>query len=361
MPGLRIGYSLSSRSVAAILKERQPPWSVNTVAQRAAEAAIADQRHARRCLAYVGRERARMTKQLAALAGVTVIPSSANFVFAELPPSCGAGLITAALRRRGMLIRDCSSVEGCGPRSIRMAVRNQGETIDCWRPWRRYSSDSMSRQHSKTGGVRYRVRGNTWSLILRRGIGSSLRRRAEGDRSGAIDPQSPSPANPVMPGGRSVGEWSDPARYLGRLARSVRAAMPVVGLMTAVPMTQLVVDREQSGSLLLECFCTVGVTNAVRAGEPVRSRLERTQDRDQAGTINIILVTNATLTTPALIGAVQVATESKTATLIKHKVPSAYEEPPWRQGPVLMRWCLPAAWQAIISCSTAGRIPRWER
>ena len=86
MPGLRIGYSLSSRSVAAILKERQPPWSVNTVAQRAAEAAIADRRHARRCLAYVGRERARMTKQLASLAGVTVIPSSTNFLFAELPP-----------------------------------------------------------------------------------------------------------------------------------------------------------------------------------------------------------------------------------------------------------------------------------
>ena len=125
MPGLRIGYSMSSRSAAAILKEHQPPWSVNTVAQRAAEAAVADQRHARRCLAYVGRERARMSKQLAALAGLTVIPSSANFVFAELPPSCGAGLITAALRQRGMLIRDCSSVEGCGPRSIRMAVRTK--------------------------------------------------------------------------------------------------------------------------------------------------------------------------------------------------------------------------------------------
>jgi threonine-phosphate decarboxylase len=76
---------------------------------------------------YVGQERARMTKQLAALAGMTVIPSSTNFLFAELPPSCGAGLMTAALRRRGMLIRDCSSVEGCGLGSIRMAVRTKGE------------------------------------------------------------------------------------------------------------------------------------------------------------------------------------------------------------------------------------------
>ena len=155
----------------------------------------------------------------------------------------------------------------------------------------------MRRQHSKTGGVRYRVRGATLVIDLAK----TYRIVSSAPRGGGIVRgrsilNHQVPADRVMPGGRSVGEWSNPARYLGRLARSVRAAMPVVGLMTAVPMTQLVVDREQSGSLLLECFCTVGVTNAVRAGEPVRSRLERTLDRDQAGTINIILVTNATLT-----------------------------------------------------------------
>ncbi|HET9846901.1 MAG TPA: adenosylcobinamide amidohydrolase [Nitrospira sp.] len=183
----------------------------------------------------------------------------------------------------------------------------------------------MRRHTSTTRGVKYRVRGDTLVIDLAKRYrivssapcgGGIVRARS------ILNHQVP--ANSTMPGGRSVGEWSDPARYLGRLARRVKAAMPVVGLMTAVPMTQLVVDREQSGSLLLECFCTVGVTNAVRAGEPVRSRRERRQERSRAGTINIILVTNATLTVSALIGAVQVATESKTATLINHKVPSAY-------------------------------------
>jgi adenosylcobinamide amidohydrolase len=98
--------------------------------------------------------------------------------------------------------------------------------------------------------------------------------------------------------------------------------MPIVGLMTAVPMKQLVIDREHSGALVIECFCTVGVTNAVRAGEPVLSQ-GQVKGRNQAGTINIILITNATLTVPAMVGAVQVATESKTATLIDHKIPSA--------------------------------------
>lgn len=95
----------------------------------------------------------------------------------------------------------------------------------------------------------------------------------------------------------------------------------MVGLMTAVPMKRLVVDREQRGPVWVECFCTVGVTNAVRAGEPF-AQASRSAGRHAPGTINIILVTNATLRTTALVGAVQVATESKTATLIQNGVRS---------------------------------------
>ena len=130
----------------------------------------------------------------------------------------------------------------------------------------------------------------------------------------------------VQPNPRALGRpdattWTDPSRFLGRLAVRMNVKMPMVGLMTAVPMKQLVVDREQSGPVWVECFCTVGVTNAVRAGEPV-VRAHSMLRGDRAGTINIILITNATLTMMALVGAVQVATESKAGTLIRRKVPS---------------------------------------
>jgi iron complex transport system ATP-binding protein len=109
---------------------------------------------------------------------------------------------------------------------------------------------------------------------------------------------------------------------LGQVASKVKAASPIVGLMTAVPMKRLVKDREESGGMWVECFCTVGVTNAVRAGEPAYHSGRRSRC-DRPGTINIILVTNATLTVPAMVGAVQVATESKTATLIEQEVRSS--------------------------------------
>jgi threonine-phosphate decarboxylase len=123
LPGLRIGYSLSSSSVAALLKRFLPPWSVSAVAQRAAEAAIMDERHARRSLRYIEKERARLALRLSSLEGVTVVPSSANFLLIELPAPLRARAITADLRRQAMLVRDCSSVEGCTSRMIRIAVR----------------------------------------------------------------------------------------------------------------------------------------------------------------------------------------------------------------------------------------------
>ncbi len=94
-----------------------------------------------------------------------------------------------------------------------------------------------------------------------------------------------------------------------------------VGLMTAVPMTQLVAHREEGDGIWVEGFATVGVTNAVRAGEPVL-RVQDNPGGAAAGTINLILVTNGCLAVSAMVGAVQVATESKTAVLRDHAIPS---------------------------------------
>ena len=168
--------------------------------------------------------------------------------------------------------------------------------------------------------IRYRVRHGTLIIDLKemhRIISSAPRRGGIVRARSILNHQVP--ANPSANQRPLTTKWSDPARYLGRLAARVRARMPVIGLMTAVPMTQLVVDREQSGAIWVECFCTVGVTNAVRAGDPC---MVTGCDGNKPGTINIILVTNATLSMTALVGAVQVATESKTGILIQHKVRS---------------------------------------
>lgn len=117
--------------------------------------------------------------------------------------------------------------------------------------------------------------------------------------------------------------WGDPARHLGLIADSLAAPLPCVGLMTAVLMRRLIVLREESGKLWVEGFLTVGVTNAVRAGEAADER----GAAPGAGTINIILVTNAALSTSAMVTLVQVATESKTAVLISQGIKSWTGQP----------------------------------
>jgi adenosylcobinamide hydrolase len=119
-----------------------------------------------------------------------------------------------------------------------------------------------------------------------------------------------------------IYEWGDPARYLGAVAKKVGVMRDCVGLMTAVPIRQLIVLREQAEGLWVEGFFTAGVTNAVRAGDSVG-----TNHAYGPGTINMVLVTNARLTRSAMVCAVQVATEAKTAALFRANVPC------WRGRP----------------------------
>ena len=118
----------------------------------------------------------------------------------------------------------------------------------------------------------------------------------------------------------------DPARALRRLAVRLGVKQGTVGLMTAVPMKQLVTARVSSGAVWVECFATVGVTNAVKAGESPESDVRRSQAAGP-GTINLIVVTNACLSSAAMVGAVQVVTESKTGVLRDHAVPSWTGQP----------------------------------
>ncbi|HJT20042.1 MAG TPA: threonine-phosphate decarboxylase CobD [Nitrospira sp.] len=127
LPGLRVGYTVSSPRVAASLRRHQPPWSVNVLAQLAAEAAIQDRHHARLSLTYVERERRRLTKLLGSLPGLMLFPGRANFLLLELPDSYRGRTAAESLYRQGLVIRECASVPGLNARTVRIAVRTENE------------------------------------------------------------------------------------------------------------------------------------------------------------------------------------------------------------------------------------------
>ncbi|MFO0773775.1 MAG: adenosylcobinamide amidohydrolase [Nitrospiraceae bacterium] len=125
--------------------------------------------------------------------------------------------------------------------------------------------------------------------------------------------------------------WPTPASTLRGLARSLGLREVPVGLMTAVPMTKYVSTVARRDGQWVRCLTTVGVTNAVAAGEwPAaigKKRRTRALGGQGFGTINLIVLIGSTLTPSAMVGAVQVATETKTAVLREQCVQTARSKP----------------------------------
>ena len=123
LPGLRVGYAVARRATARRLQRHLPSWSVNIMGQVAACAALADAAHVRKSLQFMAKERRRLTELLEALPGCAVVPACANYLFVDLPRGFHARPVADALRREGILIRDCSSIPGAHAGAVRLAVR----------------------------------------------------------------------------------------------------------------------------------------------------------------------------------------------------------------------------------------------
>ncbi|HXG20992.1 MAG TPA: adenosylcobinamide amidohydrolase [Methylomirabilota bacterium] len=113
----------------------------------------------------------------------------------------------------------------------------------------------------------------------------------------------------------------EPGPFLLALARRLGVAEPTVGLMTGVVMERLVRRVIRRDALLLECFATVGVSNALAVGDAATYE-------EKPGTINIITLVNQPLTDAALIEAVGIVTEAKTRALLEAKIRSTVSDSP---------------------------------
>lgn len=102
LAGLRAGYLMGAGHLIDMIRKYQEAFSLNVLAQAAAEAALDDVEYARISLATVVNGRAYLTQALTDL-GCRVLPSAANFVFAECSQDTGA--LTDKLMEKGYLIR----------------------------------------------------------------------------------------------------------------------------------------------------------------------------------------------------------------------------------------------------------------
>ena len=102
LAGLRVGYGLTTPEIAGYLNRVRPPFNVNTMAQRAALAALTDDEHVARSRALNAAEMATVRAGLVAL-GFQPVPSQANFLLFDVGRDGRA--VFEALLRQGVIVR----------------------------------------------------------------------------------------------------------------------------------------------------------------------------------------------------------------------------------------------------------------
>ena len=122
IPGVRLGYCLTAdAALIERLYENGQDWNVSVLAQAAGIAALEEKAYLTASRELIARERAYMLAQLR-LIGFTVWEGAANYLFLY----SNRGIPWAeALKKEGILIRDCSNYQGLGPGYFRVAVKTR--------------------------------------------------------------------------------------------------------------------------------------------------------------------------------------------------------------------------------------------
>ncbi len=113
LAGLRIGYGLTTPEIAGYLNRVRPPFNANSLAQRAALAALEDEEHVSRSRALNQAEKDVLRDGLTAL-GFQPVPSETNFLFFDVGRD--GRRVFEALLREGVIVRH---IEG---RMLRVSI-----------------------------------------------------------------------------------------------------------------------------------------------------------------------------------------------------------------------------------------------
>jgi threonine-phosphate decarboxylase len=127
MPGLRVAYAVANPNASVALQEATAPWSITTLASRAVCAALADKEYSNHSRMLNQDRRARLRKNLEALALCTE-SSAANFLLFRLPPYLDADEFwKRMILDHQIVLRQCANYDGLPDGYLRAAVRNDQE------------------------------------------------------------------------------------------------------------------------------------------------------------------------------------------------------------------------------------------
>jgi histidinol-phosphate aminotransferase len=119
LAGLRVGYAIADEKVAEFMNKVRLPFSVNTLAQISALAALRDREHLNESVSLVKSGRDLLFRELSKIQGIKVYPSEGNFLLVNTPRRTD---VTDELLARGVIVRDCGGFRGLSREYFRVSI-----------------------------------------------------------------------------------------------------------------------------------------------------------------------------------------------------------------------------------------------
>jgi len=126
--GIRFGYMVANPALTERVARALPRWNLNALAEAVVDMLGSHTEEYERSLRLVADDRNHMIAALTAVPGLTVFPSTANFVFVRLPRGWdGAALRDHLVTQHGVYIRECGNKLGITSDYVRLVVRPAGD------------------------------------------------------------------------------------------------------------------------------------------------------------------------------------------------------------------------------------------
>jgi histidinol-phosphate aminotransferase len=128
LAGIRLGYMSASAALLNEIEKVRPPYNINVLTQAAAEFVLAHSEVLDAQAALLRDERSRLRGLLAALPGVEVFPSAANFLLLRISrPGLDAGQVHARLLEQKVLVKNVGKMHALLHNCLRVTVSTPEE------------------------------------------------------------------------------------------------------------------------------------------------------------------------------------------------------------------------------------------
>jgi threonine-phosphate decarboxylase len=139
LPGMRLGYGFTSRSMAEKYYRISLPWCINAFAVMASRVIFKDENYIKQSKKYILGQRKYLMDKLREINFINAYDTDCNFILIKMLKG-NEEIIFNFLLERGILIRKASNFEGLDKSFIRIAIKSYEENkyiISCFKEFQR--------------------------------------------------------------------------------------------------------------------------------------------------------------------------------------------------------------------------------